>query len=85
MYGYLKKVLKKLELPGHVHTFRHSFISFALISGKPPALLRRWVGQIDAQTMELYTHVADGYSQAAMQRLAECMTNTLQPMEKNDD
>lgn len=82
---YLKKILKRLGLPGHVHTFRHSFISFALIGGMPPALLRRWVGQIDAQIMELYTHIADGYSQAAMQRLAETMTNTLQLMEKNDE
>lgn len=67
---YLKGVLKRLKLRGHLHTFRHSFISNSLIDGAPEAVLRAWVGQLDPEVMKLYTHIADSASQAAMQRLA---------------
>jgi integrase len=66
---YLKRVLKKLELKGHLHTFRHSFISHALASGIPEVLVREWVGHVDSETIKLYTHVASDSSMAAMQRL----------------
>jgi integrase/recombinase XerC len=65
----LKRVLKQLELPGHLHTFRHSFISNALLTGTPEPIVRSWVGHVDAQIMRTYTHVADQESRAAMQRL----------------
>jgi integrase len=68
---YLKRVLKRLGLDGHLHTFRHSFISNALMSGIPEAFVRQWVGHVDRDVMKLYTHIADEASQAAMQRLAE--------------
>ena len=42
--AHLKMVLKKLRLPGHLHTFRHSFISHALTSGVPPAIVRTGSG-----------------------------------------
>lgn len=67
---YLKRVLKKLGLPGHVHTFRHHFISAALMKGVPEAMVRKWVGHVDHQIMRRYTHVADKESQSAMARLA---------------
>jgi integrase len=38
---YLKKVMERLELPGHVHTFRHTFISLALCAGVPEAVSAR--------------------------------------------
>ncbi len=66
----LKKLLKQLDLPGHVHTFRHTFISLALTSGTPEAVVRAWVGHVDAETLRLYTHIADAASQAAMQDFA---------------
>ena len=72
----LKRVLKKLGLPGHVHTFRHAFISNALLRGIPEAIVRQWVGHVDAEVMKLYTHIADASSQAAMQRLAKADTST---------
>jgi integrase len=65
----LKRVLKKLGLPGHVHTFRHAFISHALVQGTPEAIVRQWAGHVDAEVIKLYTHIADASSQAAMQRL----------------
>ena len=61
----LKRVLKKLGLPGHVHTFRHAFISNALTQGIPEAILRQWVGHVDAEVIKLNTHIADVSSQAA--------------------
>jgi integrase len=66
---YLKRVLKRLSLPGHLHTFRHSFISRALTSGTPEATLRNWVGHVDANVTKIYTHILPQESQAAMQRL----------------
>jgi integrase len=65
----LKRVLKKLGLRGHLHTFRHAFISRALTSRIPEAVVRAWVGHVDADVMRLYTHIADADSQAAMRRL----------------
>ena len=65
----LKKVLKQLGLPGHVHTFRHSFISHALIRGVPEALVRQWVGHVDPQTIRTYTHIADRDSHAQIEGL----------------
>jgi integrase len=77
----LKRVLKPLDLPGHLHTFRHTFISNALLKHTPPAVVREWVGQVDEQIIKLYTHVHDEASQAAMQRLAEA-NHGLQQAEK---
>jgi hypothetical protein len=67
---YLKRVLKRLGLKGHLHTFRHAFISHALTQGVPEAIVRQWVGHVDPEVIKLYTHIADQASQAAMRRLA---------------
>ncbi|MEN6496196.1 MAG: site-specific integrase, partial [Thermoguttaceae bacterium] len=67
---YLKRVLKRLGLKGHLHTFRHSFISHALTQGIPEAIVRQWVGHVDPEVIKLYTHVLDETSQAAMKRLS---------------
>lgn len=84
MLALLKRVLKHLDLPGHLHTFRHTFISNALLKGIAIAVVREWVGHVDAEVIKLYTHVHDTASQAAMQRLAEANTNLLQKKENVD-
>jgi integrase len=76
----LKKVLKRLNLPGKIHTFRHAFISNALLRGVPEVVVREWVGHVDPHIIRLYSHVHDNASQAAMQRLAEA-NGTLQKEE----
>jgi site-specific recombinase XerD len=76
----LKRVLKKLNLPGKLHTFRHTFISHALVSGTAIPLVKKWVGHVDPRVIELYTHVHDHASQAAMQRLTGA-SSSLQPKE----
>lgn len=80
---YLKRVLKRLGLKGHVHTFRHAFISHALTHGTPEAIVRQWVGHVDQEIMRHYTHIADAASQAAMQRLGNAKTKPL-PKETKD-
>lgn len=67
--AHLKVVLKKVGLPGHLHTFRHSFISYALTSGVAPAIVREWVGHVDEDIMKLYTHIADQQSRSAMDKM----------------
>jgi integrase len=64
--SHLKTVLKRLQLNGHQHTFRHSFISYALTQGVPEPIVRKWVGHVDARIMKTYTHIADQISQQAM-------------------
>lgn len=67
----LKRVLQKLDLPGKLHTFRHSFISNALLKGTAVAVVRDWVGHVDPEIIDLYTHVHNDASQTAMRRLAK--------------
>jgi len=81
----LKRVLKPLGLAGHLHTFRHGFISHALTSGIPEAIVRDWVGHVDDAVIRLYTHVADEESQRAMARLAEARTVPEPEAEEVDD
>jgi site-specific recombinase XerD len=67
--SHLKTVLKRLGLKGHLHTYRHSFVSHALTSGVPEAIVRSWVGHVDHRILKTYTHVADQISQDAMRNL----------------
>lgn len=66
----LKRVLKKLGLPGKLHTFRHTYISQALTRNVPEAVVRQWVGHVDPEILRLYTHVADEVSQAYVERFS---------------
>lgn len=84
LLGALKRVLKRLGLAGKLHTFRHSFISNALLKGIPVAVVREWVGNVDDEIIRHYTHVHNDASQAAMQRLAKANV-TLQKKEGTDD
>ncbi len=74
---YIKRVLGRLGLKGHLHTFRHTFISNALTGGIPEAIVRQWVGHVDREILKHYTHIADAASQAAMQRLARADNHSL--------
>ncbi len=64
----LKRLLKKLQLPGKLHTFRHTFISHALLSAPEP-VVRSWVGHVDHETIKLYTHVAEEVSRSYIAKL----------------
>lgn len=66
---HLKRLLSRIGLPGHLHTFRHAFISHAASEGVPEAVIRSWVGHVSAEIIRLYMHIADRASQGWMQRL----------------
>lgn len=65
----LKRVLAKLKRPGHLHTFRHTFISQALLAKIPEPVVRSWVGHVDPQIIRHYTHVTDDHSRNFMQQM----------------
>jgi site-specific recombinase XerD len=82
LLGALKKILAKLGLKGHLHTFRHSFISKAITIGVPEAVVREWVGHVDQDILRLYTHIASAASQDAMRRVTNQADASLR---KEDD
>ena len=53
---------------GHLHTFRHTFISHAISSGIPAEVVRGIVGHVDDDILKLYTHIADNRKQSAIER-----------------
>ena len=66
----LKKVLKKLGLPGHLHTFRHAFISHALSSPvASETTVRSWVGHVDEDILRHYAKTHDHVARTAMDAL----------------
>jgi integrase len=75
---YLKRLLKRLGLKGHLHTFRHSFISFAAYEGVSERVLRTWIGHVDREVLDWYFHLADPQSQAAMKRLSDAAKRSQQ-------
>ena len=85
----LKRVLKQLKLPGHQHTFRHTYISQALAAGVPEAVVQSWVGHVDRNVIRLYTHISDEVSQgyvsrfSAASRTEESQSN--KPTDGNED
>ena len=81
----LKRLLAELDLPGHLHTFRHSFISKAIAAGVPEAVVRQWVGHVDQDILKRYIHIADAESQAAMRRLSEPRDSSVNHPERDDD
>jgi site-specific recombinase XerD len=67
----LKEVLAKFGLVGKLHTFRHAFISHALLIPTAVAVVKKWVGHVDPRVIDLYTHVHDGASKDAMERRSD--------------
>jgi integrase len=74
LLDYLQRRLKELGLKGHLHTFRHTFISLAVVRGVDTATIRAWVGHVDRATLDYYTHIANDDSHAAMSRLEASIT-----------
>ena len=72
----LKRLLKAQKREGHLHTFRHSFISRAAVAGVPEAIIRQWVGHVDEEILRHYIHIADQQSHAAMRHMNGIPQNT---------
>lgn len=82
---YLKRILKRLGLQGHLHTFRHSFISFAACRNIPERILRKWIGHVDREILDWYFHLADPESQEAMKRLSDAAKKESPESEQETD
>ena len=63
----LKRILKRLEIAGKLHTFRHAFISRCLTLGIEESVVRSWVGHVDPAIMRLDTHISSKVSQERIQ------------------
>ena len=59
----------QIEVLSSKRCVRHASISHALTSGVPEAIVRSWVGHVDARIMKTYTHIADRISREAMLKL----------------
>ncbi len=70
-HATLKRVLSKLGIEGKPHTFRHAFISRCLTKGIEEAVVRSWVGHVDAEIMRLYTHISSKVSQDRIKLLGK--------------
>jgi integrase len=66
----LKRVLAILGLKGHLHTFRHTYISQALSRGVPEAVVREWVGHVDPSIMRIYVHITVATSKSYVEKFA---------------
>ncbi len=73
-HAALKRVLSKLGIAGKPHTFRHAFISRCLTKGIEEAVVRSWVGHVDAEIMRLYTHISSKVSQDRIKLLGGSKT-----------
>ena len=72
LLDYLKKILKQLSLTGRLHTFKHSFVTQAVIDcGIEGDIVRKWVGALDDAVLDYYVHIADSVSHEAMLRITD--------------
>lgn len=62
----LKRTLKRVGLIGHLHTFRHAYISHAVSMNVPEAVVREIVGHVDERILKRYTHIANQQMHAAV-------------------
>lgn len=76
----LKKILAGLSLEGHLHTFRHTFVSQCLTRGIPEAVVREWVGHVDPRVIRLYTHVSDAVTQQYLARFVAGSNSESSPL-----
>ena len=80
----LKRVTKRLDLPGHLHTFRHTFISLALMNNVPESVVRKWAGHVDPEILKYYTHVFDATGQAEMLRFSRAAAGEIKEGEEEN-
>ncbi|NOZ20115.1 MAG: site-specific integrase [Planctomycetes bacterium] len=72
----LKTILKRLDIPeGHLHTFRHYFISMCATGGTSPTTIMEWVGHGSLDMVLRYFHLSHDESQEAMSRLTQAIEN----------
>ena len=62
-----KEDMKKAKLTkGSLHSLRHTFISHAIMAGKPLRLVQVWAGHSSIAVTEKYAHVSPEFSKKSM-------------------
>jgi Site-specific recombinase XerD len=69
----LKRLLKRIGLPtdGKLHTFRHSFVTKARVKGMSHVVLKKIVGHVSDEMLNLYSHPHESDAQNAMRLFEE--------------
>ncbi len=64
-----KKLLKALEIEGHLHTLRHTFASHLVMQGADLYTVAKLLGHANTKTTEIYAHLAPDYLHSAVEKL----------------
>ena len=67
----LKRILKKLELKGCLHSFRHCFASYCANKGVPPMQLLSWLGHSSLGMVRKYYHLGEDESLRSMREMCQ--------------
>lgn len=67
----LKRILKKLELKGCLHSFRHCFASYCANKGVPPMQLLSWLGHSSLGMVKKYYHLGEDESLRSMRGMCQ--------------
>jgi len=65
----LRPLLKKLDMTGTVHQFRHSFASHLIMSGAGIEAVSKLLGHTSIKTTMIYAHLAPDYLREAVSKL----------------
>src|SRR4029079_17535532 len=66
---YFRRLSRKAELKGAIHTLRHTFGAHLASAGVPLHTLAKLMGHSSVQITEIYAHLAPDIQQAAIERL----------------
>lgn len=69
MSVYFKKVLKKLKLPGGIHTLRHTYASHYMQNNGNIYRLKEYLGHSSVKMTEIYAHLAPSIQDNSIERL----------------
>lgn len=66
----LKKICKEIEIPdAKIHTFRHTFASWLVMSGVDITTVSRLLGHTDIRTTMIYAHLAEDHLDDSIKKL----------------
>jgi len=65
-----RRTLKDADLPGSLHTLRHSFATQLLLKGVPIHVVSRLLGHTNLKTTSIYTHALDRDLRAAVNQIS---------------
>lgn len=79
LQGYLKRLIKKANLPGSPHTMRHTFASHLISNGSTIAAVGELLGHTNPKTTKIYTHLEPYAKRNAINNQPDLCTTFVQP------